>query len=159
MGDHRLGQINRVVSSYDPRLFAIRSSDGVIHVLRQGTKPGDSDYSLDHPVRRPNPQFIFCLTDNWQLGGVPVEWGMEPVWNRLREMDTWGRYSRPEDRLQEMRAQRDRVDADHERQTSNNNRAIAMELRKDFAKASNDIVMRAGNRNVSHVYVNRKDGQ
>ena len=158
MADTRLGQINRVVSGYDPRLFAIRSSDGVIHVLREGTKPGDSDYSLDHPVSRPNPQFIFCLTETWQLGGRPVDWGIEPVWNHLRELDTWGRYSRPEDRLHEMRAQRDRIDADKERQTSNNNRALANDMRSEFAKTTNDIVTRAGSRDDSKVYVNRKDG-
>jgi hypothetical protein len=153
MSDFRTGKVNRVVSAYDHRLFAIRSSDGVIHVLRQGSKPGDSDYTVESPVKRPYPQFIFALTDTWNLGGRPVEWGIEPIYHRLIEMDAQSRYSRPDDRMDDMKKQRDAVDRDRERQKINNGRDFAKELRPHFAKATNDIVMPAGNKNVSQVFV------
>lgn len=148
----RLAQVNRVVSSYDTRLFAVLSSDGVIHVLREGAKPGDSDYKVENTSGRPHPQFIFALTDTWQLGGVPVERGLEQIHQRLAAMDTWSKYERADDRLHEMHKLREQEKEQREREASNNNKAMAMELRRDFAKASNDFVVPAGNRDTTRVF-------
>jgi hypothetical protein len=135
--DQKLRQINRALKGHDKRLFAVRASTGVVHVLRQADKWEAAD-ALDERLAesRLKPQYIMALTDNWTQTGNPVDWGIEPIMERIRSMDSW---SRSEGILDGMIQKRQRQREDQKRALNNNLRARAADMRKDFARATNDI--------------------
>jgi hypothetical protein len=134
--DERVRALTREVKKLDAKLYAYRASNGMIQIHREGDRLEASDFNQSAPeLARLNPQFILALTDTWTLQGQPVEWGLEPVLTRLREMDSWNSGFSYEAFTKE----RDRRNQDKERVKRNNIRAIASDLRKDFAKATNDI--------------------
>ena len=136
MGE-RLRQVNRELRRYDSRLFAVQASTGVIHVLRRAEKWEAAD-ALDIAEANANdrPQFILATTENWTQTGVPVEWGLEKIIDRLRFMDSWSRLETP---LAGMRSRREAMEKDRVRSQRNEHRAIAADMRRDFARATNEI--------------------
>lgn len=80
-------------------------------------------------------QFITALTHDWKLTGIPVDRGIDPLMFKIRQMDSWQRGSE----LDAMRKRREREKEDQDRQKRNETRAIAADLRKEFAAATNDI--------------------
>ncbi len=89
---------------------------------------GESDHS--QPM-----QFIAALTDNWNVTGNPIDLGIDPLLWKIQEMDSWSKGSV----LDEMRRGRERAKEDRKRQQKNENKARAYDMRKEFAKAVNDI--------------------
>lgn len=129
---------NRFVKRYDRKLYVIKTHQSMHQIWREGDRPDCATDSLDGDyVLRPNPQFILPLTDDWTLKGKPVEWGKEPLRAMLRSMDSWS----DDSHYQKMVKRRDEMKADTERQRKNDYRAKALDLRKDFAKLTNDIVV------------------
>ncbi len=86
-------------------------------------------------LARLNPQFILALTDTWTLQGQPVEWGLEPLAWKLREMDSW----RSDQEIKGMRQERERLKGIQANSKRNDLRAQAADMRKDFARATNEI--------------------
>lgn len=127
-------RIEKALKAHDSKLFVIKTHRGVLQVYREPEKSLGL-YRPDISGSIPTPMLVFCLTDNWRLDGRPVRWGVEPVMNRLRAMDSWA------DSLSfdEMKSNRERLEADESRQRTNEFRAIAADMRRDFAKATNDI--------------------
>lgn len=133
--DQRLSRITQEVRRYDRRLFGFRASNGMIQILREAEKLDASDAPDEVVVSNPHPQFILALTHDWTLQGKPVEWGLEPIMTKLRSMDSW-----LEDKiLDKMRKRREQEAEDSKRVEKNNIRAMAADVRKDFAKATNEI--------------------
>lgn len=128
-------RLNQELKKHDSELFARRESSGVIVVYRIHRRY--EAYDLDEGkllVLRYDPLYCFALTDNWTIQGKPVDWGLEPVMNHLREIDAWNRdleeaYERDWEKKEESkkRAQRSELEA------------IAGEVRRPFAKATSDI--------------------
>lgn len=124
------------IQKYDPALYVYRNVEGKALIMRQGSRLEDSDYGmddLDDSLR--NPQLILALTDNWRLTGKPVDWGMEPILDRLRSMDSW----RDDKWITERKRNRERDEETQKQSKRNEFRAIAADLRKEFAQATNDI--------------------
>lgn len=131
----RVARLTQEVRNHDSSLFALKSPKGVVQVWRRANR-WDAAYLMDETSDHSQPmQFILALTDNWKADGNPIECGIEPVLSKLRQMDSWRQGSQ----LDEMRKRREREKEDQERQKRNETRAIAADLRKDFAKATNDI--------------------
>lgn len=134
--DTRLREINRELKSYDRDLYADRIQSGMVQIYRKSVRWESFKYdNFTFHYAKKNPQFILALTDNWLLTGKPAEWGLEPLIQRMKEMDQWrddGQYAR-------LVKERERQEEDKERSKRNNIRAIASDLRKDFAKATNEI--------------------
>lgn len=134
--DHRVKRITEVVRGHDRQLFAYRSMDGKVLVMRQGDRLAASDYNQSAPdVAKLNPQLVFALTDTWRVDGIPVEWGLEPILDQLKSRDAWAH----PDTFRDMVKTRDRVKADQERSKRNEIRGLAADLRREFASATNDI--------------------
>lgn len=136
----RLSRVNQLVRQYDRKLYAIQTGRGLIQVWREGEREDavcleDDDFDY---ILRPNPQFILALTDNWKSSGTPVDMGLEPLALKLRQMDSWNR----DDLYSSMVKQREENEADQKRQKKNEIRAMAADVRRDIAKATNDIVHR-----------------
>lgn len=140
--DFELKKINQALRKYDRDLYALREPVGVINVFRQGRRIDDSmipDCLEYLEILRPNPQYLFSLTNNWNLNGTPVEWGLEPIMYKIREMDSWSH----EISLDDMRRKREWADREAERIRVNEFKAVASELRRPFAKITNDYLVRS----------------
>lgn len=146
--DFALSRLNFHLNHFDRDLYAFRMPNGIINVMRQGKRIDDSmlPYDLENlDGLKPNPQYLFSLTHNWNLTGNSVEWGIEPILIKLQEMDSWGH----EISLSDMQRRREAVEADKKRQHMNEFRAAASEVRRPFAKLTNDYLVRSkinGNR-------------
>lgn len=121
--DYQLSRLNQVIKSFDRELFAKRVGEQV-QIHRKSVQNGDATVHL-----------ILALTHNWLAHGKPVEWGLEPILQRLLSMDSWRNDSIYSDMV------KDRESAKYweERERKNNSRAMALDIRKDFAKSTNDI--------------------
>lgn len=133
--DPRLSRLDKELKNHDSKLFAIRLASGMIHVRRKASNVGDSDFDIESGNSGPPSYFVCALSDNWSQLGNPVDWGIEPVLDRIKTMDLWASHHS----LKDMRERREREQRDKERQNKNEIRAKALDLRKDFAKAVNDI--------------------
>ena len=131
----RLRRINEVVKQFDRNLFAYDSS-GKVLIMRQASRLEASDFNQSAPdLARMNPQLIFALTDSWKVDGNPVEWGLEPIVDQLKQRDSWAQA----DLFRNMVKKREQDESDKQRANRNELRAQAADLRRDFARATNDI--------------------
>lgn len=134
--DARVEILNKHLKGHDRYLYAIRTGNDMVQVYRQSTR-WDS-YEVDGKtltVSRPNPQFIIALTADWTLRSKPVEWGIEPLMWKLKEMDSW----RDDRQLEKIRRERETRAELTKRAERNETRAIAADLRRDFARETNDV--------------------
>lgn len=129
----------RAVKRYSSDLFCAPNNQGVLCIFRKIKRyvPAyvSDDFKLLNLIE--DKQFVFSLTDTWSLNGQPRAWGIDQVVDRLREIDTWAR----ERFFEEMEAQNERVQKSKDRAISNELEAIASESRREFAKATNDILI------------------
>lgn len=131
----RVRRINEVVSQYDRKLFAQAAGEKVL-ILRRGDRLEASDFNQSAPdLARLNPQLVLALTHNWKVDGKPVEWGLEPLMHQLKSMDSWA----DPDMYRNMVKKRERDQAEEERALKNDIRARAADMRKEFARATNDV--------------------
>ncbi len=135
--DAKIDNLNRSLKTYDRYLYAERaSSSEMIGIYRMSYRWETYDWNGSHlSVSRPMPDPVMFLTDNWKITGKPVDWGTEPVMNRIREFDAWNH----DDIIDEVIAERETLKNNKAREFRNNLRASAADLRKEFAEAVNDI--------------------
>ncbi len=133
MFDWRAHRFTQEVQNHDKGLFAKRVN-GVIQVWRMADHWGSADIDESGNNSRPT-QFVLALTDSWQPGGIPTDWGIEPVMARILEMDLHLKVSF----LDDLRKQRDRAKEIRDQSKRNDIRARAADMRKEFAQATNEI--------------------
>ncbi len=135
--DAKLSSINRHLKKYDPDLFAERSNESdLIGIYRRTVRwESYSYYGVNLSVSRPHLEPVTYLTNTWTIHGTPVDWGIEPVIDRIRSLDAWNQDRFYEDLVEE----RERAAQNKQRALKNEIRARAADMRKDFAKAVNDI--------------------
>lgn len=134
--DAYVQRLSRELKNYSKDLYAERAGNGTVQVYRRATRW--ETYSFEGKaltVSRPLPQLVFPLTDTWTVRGKPVEWGIEPVCWKIREIDT----HRDDSHLEKMFKENERVDQIKAQSHLNEMKAVAADCRADFAKASNDI--------------------
>lgn len=119
----------------------LRQYDKALYVLKAGTmlqiwrREWPLVRGLTPVSARPLEQFILAVTDDWTLGGKPVEWGIEPILDQLKFMDSW-RDDSYYDRMMRYRENEEKL---KQRSKKNNLRALAMDSRRDIAKASDEL--------------------
>lgn len=130
----RASVLTKHLRSHDNKLFA-KKHDGVIHVFRRANRyasvaweSGTLVYSYE------DRDHVTSLTDTWGIGGNPVDWGIEPVLQRIKEIDGHNRSV-----LEEMLEQSDKAREQKERDNKNRNEAFLRDFRKPFQKAFNDF--------------------
>ena len=135
--DMKLRQVSRLLKRYDPDLFPKRHLDGTLGIMRK--RRGWDFYRYDAGYTfwfaKDWDDLVIPVTDNWNVSGKPVDWGIEPIYWQMQKQDAWrddGDYDR-------FCAQRAREKKDSDRRFKNEVRAIAYDLRKEFAQATNDI--------------------
>ncbi len=129
--EHRLTQ---VVKEYDPKLFVKSDETGKMHLIRKTTRMERISFNGQSVLcSRPDYQSIFSLTDNWLSSGTAVDWGIEPIMARIREIDS----HRSGEILDRINAAADEVAVEKKREVDRKSDRIAREMldpiRKDFA--------------------------
>lgn len=83
---------------------------------------------------RSTPHFIFALTDSWKLNGIPCDYGIDPILERIKSIDSWNRLV-AEDLIAGYR----KDDEAKDREVDNQNEAFLKDFRREFAKATDGI--------------------
>lgn len=119
-------RLTQIVKSYDPALFVKRGDDQTLYLIRR-TKRWETIEFNGRLVMysRPDHQMIFALTDDWTQGGRSVDWGIEPLMARVREIDSH-RSSEIIDRLNEAQELREQA---KETDLTNKSESFARDLR------------------------------
>lgn len=131
----RLDRINEEVRKYDSRLYAVRGYQGATQIRRKMERETFPGFSEDEAAESSPVVLVLALTDTWKASGRPVDWGLEPLMAQVRSMDSWSQGNF----LDSMRRARERKEEDRKQSLRNEVRARAADLRKDFAKATNEI--------------------
>lgn len=128
--------MNRLVRTHDPDLYVKRAGNGTLCVMKRRVSWESYEFAgaLLH-YSRIFDDLVLPLTDDWQATGQPVEWGMEPVYWKLQELDG----HRDDTGYDKFVKEREQKRANKDRAFKNEVRARAYDLRKDFARATNDI--------------------
>lgn len=128
----------RALKRYDPDLYAGRNRDGVACVFRR-TKRFE-EVVVEDGYRllnlREDKQFIFSITDNWNLSGKPREWGIDHVLTHLKQIDALTNASF----IEEMDRENERIDESKKRGMKNEIEAFWKHERRRFAKATDDVL-------------------
>lgn len=131
--------LNRNLKTHDPKLFAKRMN-GKMYVFRHSAKAEVFEFEGKKITAfRDTPHLVLALTDTWTDLGTPVDWGIEPLMSRIKEIDLW----RDDSMLESMNRKRERKEELKRRSMKHEFEAIASEWRSSFARATNDIVVRA----------------
>lgn len=84
---NRAMRITREIQKHDNRLYADYLM-GQLCVFRKTTRYEEYDVDGQSLIyARPDKYLIFAITDNWQMSGRPVDWGLLPIRARLNAMD------------------------------------------------------------------------
>lgn len=132
----QIERINRHLKLYDKSLYSYRNFHGKVLIMRKADRLEASDYGQDDiDLAELRPQYLFALTTDWNVHSPAVEWGIEPLMQKLKSMDVW----RDDQWVKNRRRDNERVNADQKRIRRNELKATAADMRRDFAKATNDI--------------------
>ena len=127
-------RLNIELKFFDRELFAQRN-EHTVQVFRRGTAWESFDFMGGRlHYSRPSPHYVFSLTHNWQANGRPVDWGIEPILGRLREIDNHNR-----DVLSDLWEENEKRELLRKREAHNERKAAAYDMRRDFARAVNDV--------------------
>lgn len=134
--DSRLKRLNQHIRAYDSDLYAHRTDQGMIQVMRKSVRWDAFEWDgLTVQYLKPQHQPVLPLTERWNYQSQPCEWGIEPILERLKFMDGW----RDDTYWEEMKKNRESDKENRSRAQRNELRAAAADCRRDFAKAVNDI--------------------
>lgn len=134
--DQRVAEINKLIKRHDSELFCQREINGAIHIYRKGKQV--ESYSFNGNIFsyvREVPHFILALTHNWSVSGVPIDWGLEPIYLRLQEIDCWNR----PDFMEKLLTSYEKAKESKDRKRQTDIEAFLSDNRRVFQRAFNDI--------------------
>ena len=129
--------ITRSLKRYDGDLFCDHNPNGVLCVFRKVKRfvpVCETDgFSLKTLVEA--REFVFALTDTWNLRGKPRSWGVDHILNRLREIDLQAqeKFFEAMEEAEEKAAKTKRKDFRNEAE------AFWADHRKEFIKATDAV--------------------
>ncbi len=130
-------RIQNAIKEHDSKLFLNRNYLGEIQIMRKSFKmvPHEIDGRIVY-VQTPSPHYIMSLTEDWTGRTRPVDWGVEPIMRRLKEIDDWGSDSSFERMLRD----NERIEERKKKSFASLTEDVALEWRKDFKKHTEDIL-------------------
>lgn len=137
MKSWREHRIEQVLKSHDPKLFLNVNGFGERQVMRKHSRmvPYDVDGKTLICVEN-SPHYIMSLTKDWTSKTSPVDWGLECISKRLRDIDGWNSDSF----VNNLEARNLKVDEAKERKLKSETEAFVTDWRKSFAHATKDIL-------------------
>lgn len=147
----RLGAINRAVGRFDRKLYAERRGNR-IDIFREDYKYRTYDVDgLTLQALKPAPYHVISLTDNWNMFGTPVEWGILPILQKLSEIDLWKR-----DLVGEIESLYEKRKASEDRALQNNIEAFLYDYRRQFVRDFGEFNTSNLNKKKDRRYVDEK---
>ncbi len=134
--DSEVKRYNRFIKRYEPELKAHRSKDGIIRVSH--FEPTWMPYDVDGETLLAitiNPYLVFSMTDTWGAQGRPVEWGLEPLYWKLRELG----YEVKDQVMADFDRQRARAEQSKENSRRNLFEDVAYGMRDDLKRTLSDV--------------------
>lgn len=132
----RMDDVTKFVKRFDPMLYCDSHAEGKLCVFRKSKRVESYDVGgLMIDFIRPAPYFVFALTDNWLLTGNPVDRGLEQIRDRLMKIDLWSR-----DLVKEIADRQEEISQSRSRDVDNHIESYLLDHRKEFARASNDVL-------------------
>lgn len=131
----RTERITKLLKTHDYKLYCEKNGEGTLCVFREGHST--ESYALNNDVLtvvRPTPDFVFALTDTWKAQGRAVDWGLEPIMARIKEIDLWKR-----DIAAELSEQYDKNKLSKKRDFKNRAESFLFDYRSQFARTFNDV--------------------
>lgn len=132
----RTERITRAIQAHDSKLYCAMQN-GIRCVFRDARR--DEVFEIDGVTVinvKPAPHLIFPLTDNFRMTGRPVDWGLEPIMQKLRESDSWSR-----DVVGDVLKQEEKSYESKERARDNLIEDFARDARPVIAKATSDVLV------------------
>lgn len=138
----RAERVTMEIRKHDPLLYCekFNRDDGtgqvplVIYRKLYRFEPMEVDGVIIH-FKVLSPHYVFALTDTWSVNGVPVERGLLPIMERLKQMDLW----QSETEFDRMKAHSEKVDASKAKDMRNKTESFMYDFRSQFAKATADV--------------------
>lgn len=130
-------RIEQSIRAHDDLLFLNKNYKGELQIMRKSYRmvPHDLD-GKTILVQTPTPHYIMSLTEDWTSKTSPVDWGLEPILRRLKEIDDWGADS-SFDRMMKENEHRDNL---KKKAFASKTEDVVKEWRKDFKKHTSDIL-------------------
>lgn len=132
----RAERVTEAVRYHDYKLFCARNAEGKLCIYRKGHSL--ESYQLGENTSltfvRPTSDLVCALTHNWQVTGYSVDWGIEPIMARLRDMDLWNR-----DLASEIIAKEEKAIESRERDRMNHTESFLYDFHSQFKKTFSDI--------------------
>jgi hypothetical protein len=80
--------LTKAVKRYDKDLFVKRAENGMMFLIRNKTKLDHFEFNgVKVYYSKVEPQEILALTDTWTSRGQAVDWGIEPLMQKITEID------------------------------------------------------------------------
>lgn len=135
----RFKRITSELKKYDRELYCGELPSGVPAIFRRTVRQevydlNDEDHS-QLTVFKDAPHLVFSLTDNWNVAGAIVDWGIEPILARLKAMDLWQNPKFVESLIDS----NEKIQAGQTKDRRNNTESFLYELRDKFKKDWKDI--------------------
>ena len=132
----RVNQITKFIKRHDRELYCEKHREGKLCVYRNSKRWEFYDIGDGNTlsVARSTPFFILALTDDWRFNSPPREWGLEPIFNRLKEMDLWNR-----DIVSDIEENHRKEDLSSERDMKNKIEGQLYEMHSTVKKSLSDI--------------------
>ena len=121
---YKLMRLQHHVKEYDTKLFVRELENGMTAIYREAKNPAVEP-----------PHFILPLTEDWSTRTKAVEWGIEPLLARLREIDGHAR----EDIIRVLEEQYDKKQRQKKKEIRNQAEAFFTDHRSEFKKAFADV--------------------
>lgn len=133
-----LDSYTKALKRYDRDLFAARNLDGVVCVFRKTKRyePVCVDEGFKFLNLIECKQFVFAITDTWNLKGRPIDWGIDDVLHRIQKIDLQAN----EQLFEQIDAEEQRREEQKKRHLRNEMEAFWIDERRRFAKATDDIL-------------------
>jgi hypothetical protein len=135
--DRRERRINRLLKEFDRDLFCRRGPDGVYRVIQKVRSWETLDFNgvpVAFPVDRPH--HVFSLTHNWSGNGKSAEWGIEPLFQKLRDISL----DRRDAMFREVEEQNRKHQESQERKVDSLTEDLAIETRDIYKKSFSDVL-------------------
>lgn len=137
MKSWREHRIESVLKSHDPKLFLNVNGFGERQVMRESFRMNSYDLNGETLICvERQPQYIMSLTEDWTSKTGPVDWGLEVISKRLRDIDSWN----PESMVSKREAKNLKLDQSKAKQLENRTEDFVKDWRKGFAHATKDIL-------------------
>jgi hypothetical protein len=130
-------RVNRLLKGFDKDLKCTRGSDGVYRVIQ--LVPSWTLYDIDGTtIAYPQNEthHVFSLTDNWSGRGRPVMWGLEPIFQKLRDIS----FDRRDQMIEEVFKSQEKAQESRDRQAMSKFEDIASETRDIYKKTFSDTL-------------------